>query len=65
MSAQIMIARADMELMAEALKTATRHHRLRDEMNAELHMDDVRLSPLTNALVVALDRALRYLAGAQ
>lgn len=44
------------EKIGEALVTALKHHKLRDESNAQLHLSSTtRYSPLTTKLEIALD----------
>lgn len=55
----------DLAKMSDVLTRALRHHRLRDEMNAELHLAaQTRYSPLTSELEAILDLVQRYQHGA-
>jgi hypothetical protein len=53
---EISVQRSDLEKVLDAVDAAVRHHAMRDESNAALHLSGVRLSPLTSALSGARDR---------
>jgi hypothetical protein len=58
----ISVHRSDLEKVLDAIDAAVRHHAMRDESNAALHLSGVRLSPLTSALAGARDRLRGLLA---
>jgi hypothetical protein len=59
---EISVHRSDLEKVLDAVDAAVRHHAMRDESNAALHLSGVRLSPLTSALAGARDRLRGLLA---
>lgn len=55
----------DLDKLGDVLGRAIKHHRLRDEMNAELHLaSQVRYSPLTSELEAVQELVVRYQNGA-
>lgn len=59
---EISVHRSDLEKVLDAVDAAVRHHAMRDESNAALHLSGVRLSPLTSALAGARERLRGLLA---
>lgn len=61
LSEMIEVHRSDLLKILDVLNTARRHHELRDEMNAALHLaTHARWSPLTSELAANADR-VRFL----
>lgn len=55
--------RAELEKVRDALIEAKTFHVLRDQMNAQLHLAETRLSPLTSRLSAESARLDRVIAG--
>lgn len=55
------IHRSDLDKILDAMVGARDFHRLRDEMNAKLHMGVPRYCPLTSTLMTETDRLIRLL----
>jgi hypothetical protein len=52
---------SDLYKIRDALEAAVRHHKLRDESNAVLHLGTTRYSPLTSQLLASQERLEWYL----
>lgn len=62
MAETIPVHRSDLEKVHDVLVIAAKHHEMRDEMNACLHLaQTARLSPLTAELLAERDRVAALL----
>ena len=52
---------SDLQKICDVLAKNEEYHRRRDEMNAALHMGQVRYSPLTSETMAALERLTKIL----
>jgi hypothetical protein len=59
----VVTPRGDLEKLRDALEGARNFLVLRDQMNAAVHCDSARWSPLTTVVGTAVDRVERLLKG--